>query len=139
MAVITRVLPIGVFVEVVDIHTRGIVGAGDPACGDFRFDYARNCLVSRTGRMVIRASDISDVVPVGIERDRGSVVFKITGKPGVERAHTHTTPRVVREPRNPKQGPGRPPRESRPPRPSREPRKSRPPRESQDKKRGRNR
>jgi hypothetical protein len=132
--VITRVLPIGLFVEVVDIQTRGIVRAGDPACGDFRFDHARKCLVSRNGRLVIRASDVIDVVPVGIEKERGTVVFRITGKPGIER--TPAAPHAVREPRKPKQG--RPPRESRPPREprkSREPRQSRPPRESRNRKR----
>ncbi len=89
-AVITRVLPIGLFVEVVEIQTRGIVRAGDPACGDFRFDHLKNCLVSRNGRMVIRASDIIEVTPVDIERDRGSVVFRITGKPGKERSPVAT-------------------------------------------------
>jgi hypothetical protein len=128
------VLPIGLFVEVVDIQTRGIVRAGDPACGDFRFDHSRNCLVSRNGRMIIRASDIIDVVPVGIERERGTVVFKITGKPGVERA-----PMADERPRRSRKE-GRPPRESRPPRQAREPRKSRPPRESRNRKKkpGRN-
>jgi ribonuclease R len=131
-AVITRVLPIGLFVEVVDIQTRGIVRAGDPACGDFRFDHSRNCLVSRNGRLVIRASDIIDVIPVGIERERGTVVFKITGKPGAERPRA--APMTLEQHRRPKEG--RPPRESRTPRPGRKPRKSRPPRESRNKRKG---
>jgi exoribonuclease R len=80
-AVITRVLPIGLFVEVVDIQTRGIVRAGDPECGDYRFDAARGCLVTRNApHRIIRASDILDVQPVGIERERGTVVFKIARK-----------------------------------------------------------
>ena len=77
-AIITRVLPIGLFVEVVDIQTRGIVRAGDPAYADYRFDHARACLVSRSHpRNAITASQIIDVIPTGIEKERGSVVFRV--------------------------------------------------------------
>lgn len=85
-AVVTRVLPIGLFVEVVEIQTRGIVRAGDPAYRDYRYDFAQQRLVSRTSsRKTVRTSDIINVIPVGIERERGTVVFRAVEKlPGVK-------------------------------------------------------
>ncbi len=75
---VSRVLPIGLFVEVVDIQTRGIIRAGDPAYADSRFDAAKGCLVSRvTGRKTVRPGDILNAVPTGIERERGTVVFRV--------------------------------------------------------------
>jgi hypothetical protein len=72
------VLPIGLFVEVVDIQTRGIVRAGEPAYKDYRFDPAKSRLVSRSNpKKTVNASEIIDVVPVGIEKERGSVVFRV--------------------------------------------------------------
>lgn len=77
-AIITRVLPIGLFVEVVDVQTRGIVRAGEPAYKDYRFDAAKARLVSRSNpKKTVSASDIIDVVPTGIERERGTVVFRV--------------------------------------------------------------
>ncbi len=75
---VSRVLPIGLFVEVVDIQTRGIIRAGDPAYQDSRFDAAKGCLVSRTtGRKTVSPGDILDAIPTGIEKERGTVVFRV--------------------------------------------------------------
>jgi len=81
------VLPIGLFVEVVDIQTRGIVRAGDPAYRDSRFDHERSTLVSRsTGKKTVGAGDILDVIPTGIEKERGTVVFRVAEVPAKGRA-----------------------------------------------------
>ena len=92
--IVTRVLPIGLFVEVVDIQTRGIIRAGDSAYKDSRFDGVKNCLVSRTtGKKTVRAGDILDAIPSGIEKERGTVVFRVAQLSG---SHESKTPRPQR-------------------------------------------
>ena len=91
---VSRVLPIGLFVEVVDIQTRGIIRAGDPAYKDSRFDAAKSCLVSRTtGKKTVRPGDILDAIPTGIEKERGTVVFRVAAISG---AHESKAPRPQR-------------------------------------------
>lgn len=76
---VTRVLPFGLFVEAVMGGTRGLVRTGDLGVPDIRYDHGLGRMISRSTGREFKAGDRLAALPCGIERERGTVLFRIVG------------------------------------------------------------
>lgn len=76
---VSRVLPFGLFIETAYSQTRGAIRLPDLGWPDPYFDGGTQSLRNRRPPIAIRAGDRIDAVPVGIDRERGTVNFKLLG------------------------------------------------------------
>jgi ribonuclease R len=74
---VSRVLPFGLFIETINSQTRGAIRFPDLGLPDPFFDAASSTLRNRQPPVAIRAGDFIDAVPTGIDRERGTVNFRL--------------------------------------------------------------
>ncbi|MDB6133064.1 MAG: 3-5 exonuclease [Verrucomicrobiales bacterium] len=80
---ISRVLPFGLFVETTSSQTRGAIRLGDLGWPDPYFDGSAQTLRNRRPPMELKAGDRVNAVPVGIDRERGTVNFRLLDSPSL--------------------------------------------------------
>ncbi len=88
-ATVTRVLRVGVMVELDGLMVRGFVPMADAGLKGARYDGAREHFMTPSGKVWAVGTALS-VAPAGIEKDRGNVLFRTlakvrTNKPGKSR------------------------------------------------------
>ncbi|MES2705436.1 MAG: VacB/RNase II family 3'-5' exoribonuclease [Verrucomicrobiota bacterium] len=76
---VSRVLPFGLFIETAYSGTRGAIRLPDLGWPDPFFDGASQTMRNRRPPMAIKAGDRVDAVPTGIDRERGTVNFRLLG------------------------------------------------------------
>lgn len=76
-ATVTQVRRIGLFVELMEIMTRGIVKAEDMGNRPYFFDGKLEQYICRKPRDVIKSGTVIDVIPIYVEQDRGTVGFRL--------------------------------------------------------------
>ena len=74
---VSRVLPFGLFIETTNSQTRGAIRFPDLGLTDPFFDAACATLRNRNPEVAIRAGDFIEAVPTGIDRERGTVNFRL--------------------------------------------------------------
>ncbi len=74
---VSRVLPFGLFIETIDSQTRGAIRLPDLGLPDPFFDAASQTLRNRRPEVAIRAGDFLEAIPTGIDRERGTVNFRL--------------------------------------------------------------
>ncbi len=79
-ALVTDLRPVGVFLELEELRTRGMIRKMDlPARGDYYFDRGQNKFKSRSSRHEIRPGDRIEVRLIRVDRSRGFVDFELVG------------------------------------------------------------
>ena len=76
-AAISSVRRIGLFIELSEVMTRGIVRHEDLGPQHFEFDAKKEQYVCAKPKRTLKVGDIIDVVPIAVEHDRGSVAFRL--------------------------------------------------------------
>ena len=76
-AAISSVRRIGLFIELSEVMTRGIVRHEDLGPHHFEFDAKKEQYVCAKPKRTLKVGDIIDVVPIAVEHDRGSVAFRL--------------------------------------------------------------
>ena len=74
---VSRVLPFGLFIETTNSQTRGAIRFPDLGLPDPFFDADSATLRNRTPEVAIRAGDFIEAIPTGIDRERGTVNFRL--------------------------------------------------------------
>ena len=74
---VSRVLPFGLFIETTNSQTRGAIRFPDLGLPDPFFDAASSTLRNRQPAIAIRAGDFLEAIPTGIDRERGTVNFRL--------------------------------------------------------------
>ena len=74
---VSRVLPFGLFIETTNSQTRGAIRFPDLGLPDPFFDADSVTLRNRTPEVAIRAGDFIEAIPTGIDRERGTVNFRL--------------------------------------------------------------
>ena len=76
-AAVTQVRRIGLFIELMDVMTRGIVRAEDMGTLRFTFDAKSEEYRCAKPRRTIKVGDVLQVTPIYVEQDRGTVAFRL--------------------------------------------------------------
>lgn len=119
---VSRVLPFGLFIETANSGTRGAIRLPDLGWPDPYFDGASQTMRNRRPPIVIRAGDRIDAVPTGIDKERGTVNFRLLGTGSAPSTTEKKLPRQGRS----RSGNDRRPQGPPPPSDSRPPRKTKP-------------
>ncbi|MDB6069100.1 MAG: 3-5 exoribonuclease [Verrucomicrobiales bacterium] len=77
LCMVSRVLPFGLFIETTNSQTRGAIRLPDLGLPDPFFDAASQTLRNRRPEVAIRAGDFLEAIPTGIDRERGTVNFRL--------------------------------------------------------------
>lgn len=87
---VSRVLPFGLFIETATTQTRGAIRLPDLGWPDPYFDGPSQTMRNRRPVQAIRAGDRINAVPISIDRERGTVNFRL-----LESSRIPQTPRKV--------------------------------------------
>jgi exoribonuclease R len=79
-AMVSKALRVGLFVEVTEIFTKGIVRADALEEAGYYFDANTERYLKRKGGGPLTVGSVLDVVPIFIEQERGSVAFRLADK-----------------------------------------------------------
>jgi len=74
---VSRVLPFGLFIETTNSQTRGAIRFPELGLPDPFFDAGSSTLRNRNPEVAIRAGDFIEAIPTGIDRERGTVNFRL--------------------------------------------------------------
>jgi ribonuclease R len=74
---VSRVLPFGLYIETTNSQTRGAIRFPELGLPDPFFDAASSTLRNRNPEVAIRAGDFIEAIPTGIDRERGTVNFRL--------------------------------------------------------------
>ena len=102
LCMVSRVLPFGLFIETTNSQTRGAIRMPDLGLADPFFDAASQTLRNRQPPVAIRAGDFVEAIPTGIDRERGTVNFRLLR---VTASNSQAPPMAGRERRPRSKGP----------------------------------